>query len=112
MAEPAGAAAAELGVDGARLTLAGVLDLHTVGAVLEPGRRAIDGVVGERAVLDLAAVRRSDSAGLALVVDWLRAARRRGLDLAIEGAPPQLADIARVSGLDGLIGVEDDGADR
>ena len=110
MAEPSGAAA-QLGVDGARLTLAGVLDLHTVAAVLEPGRHAIAGVAGQSAVLDLAAVERSDSAGLALVVDWLRTARRRGLDLAIEGTPAQLADIARVSGLDELLGVEDARAD-
>jgi len=107
VAEASGAAAAELAVEGGRLRLAGVLELSTVAAVLEPGRRAIDGVTGERAVLDLSAVQRSDSAGLALVVDWLRTARRRGLDLAIEGTPRQLADIARVSGLERLMGLED-----
>jgi len=110
MTEPAGGGAARLEVEGGRLRLAGELALGTVAAVLEPGRRAIAAIDGERAVLDLSGVRKSDSAGLALVVDWLREARGRGLALSIEGTPSQLADIARVSGLEELMCVEVPGA--
>jgi phospholipid transport system transporter-binding protein len=102
MAEAVGERA-RLSVHGNRLQVVGVLDLRSVVGLLEAGRRAIDASSGSEAVLDLSGVRRSDSAGLALVVDWLRAARRRGLRLAIEGAPSQLMDIARVSGLEELM---------
>ncbi len=106
MAEAPTPAGARLHVDGTRLHLSGVLGFATVAAVLEEGRRVIAGMPGAGAVLDLSAVERSDSAGLALVVDWLRAARAHGLDLELRGVPRQLAEIARVSDLDGLLGVE------
>ena len=98
---------ARLEVEGDVLRLAGDLGLTSVGGVLEDGRAAIAAAPGRAVVLDLSGVDKSDSAGLALVVDWLRAARRRDLALSIRGAPAQLALIARVSGLDELIGGEE-----
>lgn len=96
---------ARLRVDGDALALSGDLRAGSAAQLLEQGRAAIAAVPGTRAALDLSLVTRSDSAGLALVVDWIRAARRRGLELDIRGVPRQLAEIARVSGLDSLLGV-------
>lgn len=93
-------------MDGTRLALSGELGFSTVMDVLEEGRRAIASAPTAGTVLDLSGVTKSDSAGLALVVDWLRAARARGVTLAVEAAPAQLADIARVSGLESLLSRE------
>ncbi len=57
-------------------------------------------------VLDLGGVRRADSAGLALMVEWLRAARRAGRELRLRAMPEQMRAIARVSGLDRILPME------
>ena len=64
-------------MNGEVLVLTGELRLASVTGVLNPGREAIRDARGGAAVLDLSGVRTCDSAGLALVVDWLRAARRQ-----------------------------------
>ena len=53
--------------------------------------------------VSLADVTRADSAGLALLVDWLREARRRGRRIAFTHVPAQLLALARVSGVDELL---------
>lgn len=84
----------ERGEDG-RLRLSGTLSFANVpqlqtrlGPLLE---------AGEDAVLDLSGVQRSDSAGLALLVEWLRQARQRGTRLHFENIPQQMEAMARVS---------------
>jgi phospholipid transport system transporter-binding protein len=57
--------------------------------------------------IDLSAIDRVDSAGLAVLVDWLASVRSRGQDMVFEGPPAQLLAIARVSGVDGLLGFSD-----
>ena len=54
---------------------------------------------GSEAHIDLAGVTRSDSAGLALLVEWLRLAKTRNIRLQFHNLPSQLRDIARVSDL-------------
>jgi phospholipid transport system transporter-binding protein len=49
--------------------------------------------------VDLAGVTRADSAGLALLLDWLATAHGSGSGLNYHHLPPQLAAIARVSGI-------------
>jgi phospholipid transport system transporter-binding protein len=49
--------------------------------------------------VDLGGVTRADSAGLALLLDWLAAAHGNGSPLNYHHLPPQLAAIARVSGI-------------
>lgn len=56
-----------------------------------------------RLTFDLAGVRRVDSAGLALLLEWLREARRRGKEILFQNIPGQLAAIAKVSGLNGIL---------
>ena len=52
---------------------------------------------------DLAAVRHADSAGLALLVDWLAAARGRGQRLGFAGLSPELRALARLSDVEDLL---------
>jgi phospholipid transport system transporter-binding protein len=94
---------AGLQVHGDTLTLSGEISFATVNPLVAKGREAIGALSLDNAVLDLSAVSKTDSAGLALVVDWVRSARHRRVDLRIVGVSAQLADIARVSGLEDFL---------
>ncbi len=63
--------------------------------------------------LDLAALEAVDSAGLALLVEWQRQLQAAGGELAIANAPSGLIRLARISGVDTLLGLmaQDDGDD-
>lgn len=80
------------------LEVRGALTFSTVQELLAPGVEAL--ARHEDATVDLAAVGRADSAGLALLVEWLRAARRRGARVRFANPPAQLRAIAGTSGLD------------
>ena len=54
----------------------------------------------EQIIFDLSDVVRVDSAGLALLIEWMREARRRGVAVHFENIPHQLQAIARASQVD------------
>ena len=54
---------------------------------------------GSEVQIDLEAVTRGDSAGLALLVEWLRLAQERDITLQYHNLPSQLREIARISDL-------------
>jgi phospholipid transport system transporter-binding protein len=90
------AARLEQGPGGA-LLITGEMGFATVAQLHAHARKLLEGE-GEL-VIDLAAVDRADSAGLALLVEWTRLAR--GLDRPIRfvNMPEQMREIAAVSGL-------------
>lgn len=53
--------------------------------------------------IDCAAIARADSAGLAVLLDWLAEARRAGRSLRYEQLPPELLGLARISAVDELL---------
>jgi len=53
--------------------------------------------------VDCSAVSRSDSAGLAVLLDWLAWGRRRSKPLSLQNLPASLIAIARISEVDGLL---------
>jgi phospholipid transport system transporter-binding protein len=53
--------------------------------------------------IDLAGVTRSDSAGLALLIEWLRESERLGKTITFLNMPAQMRSIARVCGLEGIL---------
>lgn len=53
--------------------------------------------------LDLGAVRHTDSAGLALLVEWMRQAKQKDKTITFQNIPPQMLAIAKVSGLDTVL---------
>ena len=53
--------------------------------------------------IDLAGITSADSAGLAVLIEWLSVAAARGCHLAFEAVPDQLRAIARISDLEELI---------
>ena len=54
-------------------------------------------------VINLAGVQRSDSAGVALLVDWLRQAQQQQVDLQYSEMPEQMRSIASVGRLDEIL---------
>jgi phospholipid transport system transporter-binding protein len=56
--------------------------------------------------VDLTAVHRADSAGVALLVHWQREAKRHGGSICFHNAPEQMLAIAKVSGVDELLSLD------
>ena len=54
-------------------------------------------------MFDLAGVERADSAGLALLIEWMRRARRAGRPVRFLNLPPQMLEIARAASLDRVL---------
>jgi phospholipid transport system transporter-binding protein len=87
------------------LRVSGELSYATVPELLERGAALLAGR-SARVRLDLGGVIRADSAGLALLIEWLRIARGRRADIEFRNIPPQMLVIARVSGLDRMLAVD------
>jgi len=82
--------------------VSGDLTFATVTALLRDSRPLL--AAGKpRLQFDLTDVGHADSAGLALLVEWLRNARAAGVELAFQAVPDQLLAIARASGVDKLL---------
>lgn len=82
--------------DGDRIVLSGPVTLANVAQALEDGYAQIrEGA----ATVDLAGVTELDSSLLALLLAWLREARRHGRGLEFANLPQGLATIARLYGV-------------
>ena len=86
--------------DGERMVVDGALTLAHVAALLDEGKAAIG--AGVRRV-DLAGVGELDSSALALLLAWLREARRLGHELSFANFPEGLTTIARLYGVAELL---------
>jgi phospholipid transport system transporter-binding protein len=58
---------------------------------------------GSECTIDLSKVTEADSAGLAVLVEWLATARVRNTRIHYEGIPAQILAVARISDLDELL---------
>lgn len=99
-AAPASAARVERAADGRAavvgpMTFATVEGLYRQAARLAPAAGAVH--------LDLSGVTHTDSAGLALIVEWMACAEREGASLKLAAVPEQMQAIAGASGLSALI---------
>ena len=83
-----------------RMLLSGPVKLGNVAQLLEEGRLHLaEGVV----TVDLSEVTELDSSALALLLAWLREARRLGCELAFANLPQGLTTIARLYGVADLL---------
>lgn len=87
-------------LEGVRIVVSGPVTLANAAQVLEEGYARIR--EGGEAV-DLAEVTEMDSSLLALLLAWLREARRLGRGLEFANLPQGLATIARVYGVVDLL---------
>jgi phospholipid transport system transporter-binding protein len=83
-----------------RLEASGVLGFDTAADALKAGLRLIG---SEPCTIDLGKVTEGDSAGLAVLIEWLSAARASGNPLHYERVPGQIMAIARISDVQDLL---------
>ena len=88
-------------VDGGKIEVLGTLGFGQVTDLLQASKVFFEGQ--EALVFDLSAVDKTDSAGLALLVEWMVMAERSGQVISFQRIPKQMLDIARVSGLDEIL---------
>jgi phospholipid transport system transporter-binding protein len=95
-----GSAAFEV-LDNQRSRAVGLLEFATVSRLLPLGSAAI--MDGHASIIDLGGVTGSDSAGLALLIEWLSIAKSAGRSLHYENIPTQLEQLARLSEVEELL---------
>jgi phospholipid transport system transporter-binding protein len=86
--------------EGERMIVSGALTLASVAADLAQGKAAVG--EGARSV-DLAGAGELDSSALALLLAWLREARRLDRELSFSNLPQGLTAIARLYGVANLL---------
>jgi phospholipid transport system transporter-binding protein len=85
-----------------RFRVSGVLDASTAADVLEESEARF--AQAPKIDIDLGGVGESDSAGLALLIEWLRVARQGGQTIRFANVPAQIEALARISEVVYLIG--------
>jgi len=84
-----------------RWRLSGELSYETVPSL---AGRVTELFAGQDATeIDLGGVERADSAGVALLVEWMMEANRRRVAIRYVNMPAQMLAIARVSSLDDIL---------
>lgn len=92
MADPA------LSVDGERLRLSGPITFTTAAALFARARQLLPGLPPS-GVLDLEGATRVDSAGVALLVEFMRLRAEAGADLRLESVPGDVLPLLELYGL-------------
>jgi phospholipid transport system transporter-binding protein len=86
-----------------RLYAEGPLTFASATRARELGLEAVGAATGGPLVIDCQGVTASDSAGLAVLLDWLAAARAQGRSLRYAHLPPGLAALGRISEVNELL---------
>lgn len=81
--------------------LRGELDAHSVSILWAEAKRLFSKQAPTN--IDLSHVSRSDSAGVALLIEWLRDARAQHWSLQFVNVPPQMLAIIDVADLEELL---------
>ncbi len=84
-----------------RFSLSGRVSFTNAGALLADGESALRRVTA--AEVDLSGITQADSAALAVLLEWVAGARRRGATLRYTGVPATLTSIARISDVEELL---------
>jgi phospholipid transport system transporter-binding protein len=86
-----------------RFVVTGELTFATAREAREAGVVALEKSSAQRIVVDCAGVTRADSAGLAVLLDWLAWGRRKSRAVSLTNLPESLVAIARISEVDELL---------
>jgi len=84
-----------------RYRVIGALQFDTVAEALETSRELFSG--HKQLELDLQGVETTDSAGLALLVEWVGEAQRENRSVRFRNLPAQALALARISEVDKLL---------
>jgi phospholipid transport system transporter-binding protein len=91
-----------LSIDGNTLTLSGELDHESVLRIDVEGQQWLRSPAQVQCNIELNGVTYASSAGIALLLSWLRVAEQQQKTLHILRAPANLIALAKVGGLEGL----------
>lgn len=86
-----------------RFELSGPLSFGTVTAAREAGRQRFGASTAAALEIDCRGVSDADSAGLALLVDWLAWARAAGRRMRVSGLSVHLRELAAISEIEDLL---------
>ena len=89
-----------------RFRISGVLDARTATGILEQSEERF--AQAPQIDVDLGGVGESDSAGLALLIEWLRMARQWNKPIHFANVPAQIEALVRISEVEDLICVASD----
>jgi phospholipid transport system transporter-binding protein len=90
-------------LDTGEIQVSGMLGFADVAALLKTSMGLFDGQLA--LFFDLERVEKTDSAGLALLLEWMALARKSGQSIAFKKIPKQMLEIAHVSGLEEILPV-------
>ena len=80
-----------------RFAITGEMSFDNAAALLQQSQALFSGAGSIE--VDLGDVTKVDSAALALLIEWMRQARRRGQHIHFTGMPPRLRALAKLSGV-------------
>lgn len=86
------------------MNVIGHLDFANVAGLVDPGKEFIRKSSELAIVVDLSGVILCNSAGIALMTEWLRYAKRLDKNLQFVNIPEQMRAIIELSGLGGIFG--------
>jgi len=84
--------------DKSQVKLFGQLDFDTVADLLNKPEIDFDSVENAQMEVDLSQITRFNSASLALLIEWMKLAGQKGLQIKYHNAPEQLMNIAQAYG--------------
>ena len=93
-----------------RLEARGTICFDSAAQALKAGLALIPN--GQPCTIDLSRVTEADSAGLAVLIEWLATARKRRSSIRYEGIPAQILALSRISDLDELLLEEGSGTSK
>ncbi len=82
-----------------QVRLFGQLNFETVAQLLNKQEIDFDGVENTEIEVDLSEISRFNSASLVLLIEWMKMADQKGLQIKYHSAPEQLMKIAQAYGL-------------
>lgn len=96
------AAVPRIDAQGGRASLRGEVGFGTVAGLWKDTSRLLAAAEGQALEVDLADVVAADSAGLALLIGWLAAARQKGVALRYVNVPARIRGLANISEVEPL----------
>ncbi len=88
-------------LEAGRFAIVGDMNFSTVEQLLDKSLEIFS--YEDNLEIDLAGVERADSAGLALIIEWMKQARRSGAEIRLLNIPAQMRAISRTSELDDVL---------
>lgn len=86
-----------------RFAARGALTFANARRARSEGLHALHTSTARELQVDCGGITRSDSAGLAVLLDWMAAMKREGRPLCFANLPPGLLAVARISGVEEML---------